>query len=140
MKRTLLHLTPSVSSKAAALAVALGAACSTQAAEYECNVIRKFDRDREYSSEQINHFKFGNRIEEAGEQAWVSRCSFTPSAGKVTCDRLKMDRITVDPNVKIKKFYMFGSQFDLQLYPDLTYVENNGRGGISYGRCILSAP
>ena len=30
-----------------------------------------------------------------------------------------------------------GAQFDLQLYPDLTYIENNGRGSISFGMCVL---
>ena len=27
------------------------------------------------------------------------------------------------------------SQFDVQLYPDMNFVENNGRGSISYGKC-----
>ncbi len=126
--------------KLAASVLAFGVALTVGAAEYDCTVKKKVDRDREYSTEQISRSQFANRIEEVGEQAWVSRCSFTPSAGKVTCDRLKMDRVLIDPKVKIKKFYMFSAQFDLQLYPDLTYVENNGRGGISYGNCTLVAP
>ncbi len=126
--------------RASTLSLVLGAICSASAAEYECKVTKKIDSEREYSAEQIKQFQLANRVEEAGGQAWVSRCSLAPSAGKVTCDRLKMDHVVVDPNVKIKKFYLFSSQFDLQLYPGLTYIENNGRGGISYGKCTLVVP
>ena len=65
---------------------------------------------------------------------------FAMSAGKITCDSYDVDRVEVDPVVRIKKFYVFGSQFDVQLFPDLTFVENNGRGGIAFGRCTLLAP
>jgi hypothetical protein len=139
MKQTKPHAIRRNSARRAATALALVAACSAMAAEYDCNVVRKVDRDREYTSEQIAQLKFGNRIEVTGAEAWVSRCSFAPSQGKVTCDRLKMDRVAVDTNVKVRKFYMFSSQFNLQLFPDLTYIENNGRGGISYGKCTLIA-
>jgi hypothetical protein len=126
--------------KLATLLSYLGISGLVTAAEYECRVSKKLDFDRSYSVEQIQKFQFSNKIEELGGEAWVSRCSFSPSVGKVTCDRLKMDRIATDPNVDIKKFYMFSAQFDLQLFPDLTFVENNGRGGVSYGTCTLTAP
>ncbi len=71
---------------------------------------------------------------------FVERCSFAPSANKVTCDRYPIDRIEVDGNVNIKKFYLFRSQFDVQLFSDLTVVENNGRGGVAFGTCKMVKP
>jgi hypothetical protein len=59
----------------------------------------------------------------------VQRCGFTPSVGRVTCDRYEVDRVEVDGNVDIKKFYLFRAQFDVQLFSNLSFVENNGRGG-----------
>jgi hypothetical protein len=129
--------------RAAAVAGALAIAASqfpALAAEYSCVVAKKVDGERQYSPDQLKRFQYSNRIEEVAGEAWVSRCSFAPSQGKVTCDRFKIDHVVVDQTVKIKKFYLFSAQFDLQLYPDLTYVENNGRGGVSYGKCTLTSP
>jgi hypothetical protein len=65
----------------------------------------------------------------------LERCSYSTSQSKVTCDRYSVDRVEVDKFVGIKKFYYFKGQFDVQLFPDMNFVENNGRGGISYGKC-----
>lgn len=110
------------------------------AEEYSCEVTRKLDREREYTAEQIAKFQYSNRVEESNDGSFVSRCSFAQRAGKVTCDRYKIDRVAFDENVRIKKFYVFLSQFDFQLFPDLSFVENNGRGGVSYGKCTLVSP
>ena len=40
--------------------------------------------------------------------------------------------------VGIKKFYLFKSQFDVQLFPDMNFVEKNCRSGVSYGKCEKS--
>ncbi len=120
----------------------VAAVCSLPgfAVEYACEVTRKFDREREYTAEQIAKLQYSNRVEESYESAFVSRCSFAPSAGKVTCDRYKIDRVSFDENMKIKKYYLFRSQFDFQVFDDLSFVENNGRGGVSYGKCTLVSP
>lgn len=110
------------------------------AAEYRCVVERKVDFNHEYTAAQLKKGQFSNLIEESTEGAFVSRCSFSSIEGKVTCDRYKMDRVDLDPNVKIKKFYNFRSQFSLQVFPKLAFVEDNGRGSISFGRCQLTAP
>ncbi len=125
------------------IALALVAAvCSLPgfAVEYAFDVTRKFDREREYTAEQIAKLQYSNRVEELNETAFVSRCFFAPSAGKVTCDRYKIDRVSIDENMKIKKYYLFRSQFDFQVFDDLSFVENNGRGGVSYGKCTLVSP
>jgi hypothetical protein len=111
-----------------------------QAAEYHCTVKKKFDSERVYTADQIEKGQFSVLVEENGKSAFLSRCSFTTSAQKVTCDRYEVDKIAFDENVKIKKYYVFHSQFDVQLFPNLFFIENNGRGGIAYGTCTLVAP
>jgi histidinol-phosphate/aromatic aminotransferase/cobyric acid decarboxylase-like protein len=128
---------PSLGAFAAAL---LCAATTARAAEYTCAVTRKLDREREYPQQQIEQYQYSVRIEDGNTEFFVSRCSYTPSASNVTCDRYKIDHVVFDLNVKVKKYYVFNSQFDLQLFPDLTFVENNGRGGIAYGKCKVISP
>ena len=101
---------------------------------YDCVVSRKTDFDNEIPSSIIQKYKYSVRIKDTPKPE-LERCSFTPSEKRVTCDRYSVDRVEVDKFVGIKKFYYFTGQFDVQLYPDMKFVENNGRGGISYGKC-----
>ena len=110
------------------------------AAEYDCKVTKKFDSENSYTAHQIEKGHFSVKVEESGGGAFVARCSFSPSASKVTCDRYQVDKVLFDENVKIKKYYVFRSQFDVQLFSDLSFIENNGRGGIAYGKCRVVAP
>lgn len=70
----------------------------------------------------------------------VERCSFSPSQNRNTCDTYEVDRVEHDSNVNIKKLYVFRSQFDVQIFKDMSYIENNGRGGFQVGKCKLVAP
>ena len=110
------------------------------AVEYDCTVEKKFDSENSYTKEHINKSQFSVKVEEKNNASFLSRCSFSTSANKVTCDRYKVDKFVFDENVKIKKYYVFRSQFDVQLFSDLSFVENNGRGGIAYGKCKVIAP
>lgn len=110
------------------------------AAEYDCKVANKVDSENTYTKHQIEKGQFSVKVEESGEGVFISRCSFSTSANKVTCDRYQVDKIVFDENVKIKKYYVFLSQFDVQLFSDLSFIENNGRGGIAYGKCRVVAP
>ena len=110
------------------------------AADYDCKVIKKVDSENPYTSQQIENGQFSVKVVEGGEGAFVSRCSFSPSANEVTCDRYQVDKVVFDENVKIKKYYVFRSQFDVQLFSNLSFVENDGRGGIAYGICRVVAP
>ncbi|MBU3606866.1 hypothetical protein [Polynucleobacter nymphae] len=103
-------------------------------ASYDCTVTKKQDFDSNYSAVQIEKLKFSVKIHDIA-QPKVERCSFQPSANRVTCDSYDIDRVEVDKYVSIKKFYVFKSQFDVQLFPDMTFLENNGRGGIAFGIC-----
>lgn len=102
---------------------------------------RKVDFNHyEYTATQLKKGQFSNLVEDTSEGTFVSRCSFSSIERKVTCDRYKMDRVDVDPHVKIQKIYLFRSQFSIQIFPNLAFIEDNGRGSISYGQCQLITP
>jgi hypothetical protein len=121
-------------------AALVGFSFSAVAADYRCTVERKVHHEGEYTAAELEKGKFSNLIEETKEGSFVSRCSFEATQGRVTCDHYKADRVEVATGVKIKKFYFFSSQFNLQVFPNLTFIEDNGRGSISFGRCQLIAP
>jgi hypothetical protein len=111
-----------------------------ESAEYSCQVDAKYDFQRIYTKDEIKKWQFGAKIEDLGNEAFISRCSFSSIEGKVTCDRYKVDRVEHDKKVGIKKYYVFRSQYNIQLFRDLSFLEDNGRGGISYGRCVVVSP
>lgn len=110
------------------------------AAEYRCTVSKKLTAEQEVTADELAKWKPYNLIEETAEGSFVSRCAWSQIQQKVTCDRYKADRVEMDPVVKIKKFYFFRSQFNLQVFTNLNFVEDNGRGIISFGKCELTAP
>jgi hypothetical protein len=120
--------------------VLLGVSVHVHAVEYRCKVEKKLNFENVYSQPQIKKSQFSVIIEERAGSAFLSRCSFSPSAEKVTCDRYEVDKIVFDEHVKIKKYYVLRSHFDVQVFPDLSFVENNGRGDIAFGKCNVVAP
>lgn len=70
----------------------------------------------------------------------IERCSFSPTEGRYTCDQYEVDRVELDRNVNIKKYYVFRSQYDIQIFSNLDYIDNNGRGGFLIGKCKLVSP
>lgn len=104
---------------------------------YDCKVTRKIGPENIVSDSELMKWKFSIKIHDTSKPE-LERCSFVPSQNKVTCDKYSVDRVETDKFVGIKKFYYFTGQFDVQLYPDMRFVENNGRGGISYGSCVKS--
>lgn len=109
--------------------------------ELYCRVTDKYDFEKIYSEAEIDKGKFSAKIEDHGDKSYVSRCSYMTSQGKVTCDRYDVDRIEYDENVNLKKYYIFSSQYNIQIFfENLLFIEDNGRGGISYGNCIVISP
>ena len=124
------------------------ASTSGKAVELECKVVKKISSDRDYTAADIAKEQPSVRVQETAAGTTVSRCGLAPSVGKVTCDEYKIDHIetSVRSNIttlkeeKIKKFYLYRAQFDVQIFPDFSFIENNGRGTISFGVCSLAAP
>lgn len=110
----------------------------SDAAEYYCNVELKRDYDHVYSQTDLQKWKWGVKIVDSGDNAKISRCSFSSSADAVTCDDYMADYIHSDPYTGIKKYYYFRGHFDVQLFTDLSFLENNGRGSIGRGKCIVT--
>ena len=114
------------------------------AATYKCEVTEatyaKADGTLGHVTRDVLHNRQQHAIIEDERSPAVRRCSFALSAGRVTCDRYAVDLVEVDRNVNIKKFYVLRSQFDIQLFGDLSFIENNGRGGLGYGTCSLVSP
>lgn len=108
--------------------------------EYSCEVERKLNKSFEYSDSQLIAGKYSLKIEELGDKAFISRCSFSSSENAVICDRYEIDKVVSDSFIKAKKYYMFSSQFDVQIFKNMSFIENNGRNGISYGKCKISSP
>lgn len=109
-------------------------------AEYACKVERKFNSEHVYTASEIEKWKLSIKIEESSSSSLLSRCSFSAIAEKVTCDQYAVDKVVYDDNASVKKYYVFRSQFDVQLFQDLFFIENNGRGDIAFGHCILASP
>ena len=123
-----------------AVLVILLSPCLADAVEYYCPITKKWDLEQTYSAEQIEKWKFAVKIEETKDGTYLSRCSHVPAEDKLSCDRYAVDRVEYDENVSIKKYYVFRSQFDVQLFRDLSMLENNGRGGMATGKCTVTSP
>ncbi len=109
-----------------------------EATEYNCIVDHKIDGKYIYTIERLEKEQYSVRINESGSEIFISRCSYSPSAKKITCDEYKMDEVSVDNNINAKKYYLYRSQFDVQVFfNDLSFIENNGRGSIAFGKCSL---
>jgi len=110
---------------------------TSNAEEYFCPVSKKLNSDSSYSAAQLQQWMFSVKIKQMGEAAIISRCSFSSSAGAVTCDDYQADFIYEDTYTGHKKFYYFRGQLDVQIFDNLSFIENNGRGDIAFGRCDL---
>jgi hypothetical protein len=101
-----------------------------------CPVTRKLDSERIYTAEELVRGQFRMEVVMSSEtDVKLRRCSFATSVGKVTCDEYAPDRIAQDPFTGITKFYHFNSHFDVQVFKDGRFVENNGRGSVAFGTC-----
>jgi hypothetical protein len=110
------------------------------AADFRCPVTHKLAELHQYTEEELVRGQFPVLIEERGDVVYVSRCSYAQSVQRVTCDRFEIVRVVRDPYIAAKKYYEFRSQADVHVFSDLSFVENNGRGLIAYGKCEIVSP
>ena len=110
------------------------------ALKFHCIASKKLDAKANYTPEQIHQRKFSTRIEELPQGIFLDRCALSQSAGKVTCNRQKVDRIEYHQKLQTKKFYVFDSQVNFQLFPNLTSITDDGAGGVQYGKCEFISP
>jgi hypothetical protein len=121
--------------------MAFGITAQAEAVIYDCRVDRKFDRERIYSAQDLEKYRPRVLIDLSDDAAHLSRCSISIiNGGAETCDKYKADYATFDANVDVSKFYVFESQFNVQLFSDSYFIEDNGRGTISFGTCTKLVP
>lgn len=105
--------------------------------DYLCPATQKYQGQTVYTPEQLKKRQFSTRLNELPEGFFLDRCRFSVVDGKVTCDRQKVDRVELDPDLKIKKFYVFRSQINFQIFPNLSSLEDDGRGSVQFGQCEM---
>ena len=110
------------------------AAWTANAEELWCKVTRKLDSEREYSRENLDKHKPGVFVRTGAYSATLSRCSYGFS-GKHSCDEYAVDKIEIENHTGHRKFYYYKGQFDVQVFSNNRFIENNGRGTISFGQC-----
>lgn len=103
--------------------------------KFDCPATKQFDSKNNYTAEQIRQRMLSTRLEELPEGIFLDRCSSSESAGKVICNRQKVDRVEYHQKLQTKKFYVFGSLVNFQLFPNLTSITDDGAGGVQYGKC-----
>jgi hypothetical protein len=105
---------------------------------YRCEAARKIDPAGVWDPKRLRDGQWGVVIDDNDRGATVSRCGFARSVGKVTCDPYTVDKVEVDVFIDARKYYVFNSQYDVQVFSDLSFIENNGRGSITYGTCRMT--
>ena len=85
----------------------------------------------------VKHKPFTKVIELSGSLK-IQRCSIPYTQETHTCDTYDVDKFEKDTNVQIQKYYVFKSQYDIQIFSDLSYIDNNGRGGLLIGKCKIN--
>ena len=89
-----------------------------------------------YPPEDIKKDSYAVIIRDKGNSgSEISRCSYSSSVKRVTCDFYAVDHIERDANIGNVKYYHFKGQFDVQVFSSMKFLENNGRGGLSSGAC-----
>lgn len=117
----------------------------SSAETHRCIVEKKLDYEwKPYTQEKLNRYNWQVIIEDNSKQkdtkTILRRCSVEPSSGKFTCDSYIADWQITDSAVGHRKYYYFRGQFDVQLFSNSTFIENNGRGGLAKGRCEVIIP
>lgn len=110
---------------------------SQMAFRLNCEVSRKVDNERNYSEEDIARFKPSVRLTKVDNRYLVERCSFSPSQNRENCDPYQIDFVQSQEDPPMSKYYYYRGMFDLQVFGNGFFVENNGRGTISYGTCKI---
>lgn len=113
------------------------------ASTLNCVVVDKIafrPKPEAYSAANLAKYKPRVIVQSNPDAAYLARCSYSSIEGKETCDTYKVDRTERDDNVGIVKYYYFRGQFDVQVTAQLEFIENNGRGTISTGKCLVLVP
>lgn len=114
------------------------AATSLSAESFICNVNYKveFLDGFVYPPTRLLASQFQVRIDTSLNL--MSRCNVPPYATQSTCDVYQIDHTerSQTSSSTIVKYYFLNGQYDVQVFGDGKFIENNGRGGLASGVCV----
>ena len=113
---------------------------ATYAVEYDCAVDNRITADKQYSQKDIVANKYSISAFVINDTKGISTCYLSKEKNRVLCDTWPVDTVEFNESLKMKKFYAFRGQADLQILKDMSYVFNNGQGEISFGKCKVTSP
>lgn len=104
-------------------------------AKYDCYVDTKVSKEKQYKKEEIDKYSPVISIQEDDKYTIISRCSFFEMYKRNACYSYIVDTIVVNDKRKMRKYYIYKTQYDIQIFNDKRFVENNGMGLINFGEC-----
>lgn len=103
---------------------------------YYCKVSAKYSFEGPVPSNNLITYKPAVRLSNRGNSAWIERCSYSSTVEAITCERYSVDKIDYAPGREgLAKFYHFRGMLSVQIFEDLSFIEDMGRGLISFGKC-----
>jgi hypothetical protein len=118
-----------------ALALVALAGAVVHAATWECRVTAVWSPlvlpERDYLARTAPTV----RLEDDGTHAVVTRCAHHPGETGRRCERIGIDWVEQRAENASRKYYRFATHYDLQLFLDRTFVENDGLGTVYHGQC-----
>lgn len=103
---------------------------------YTCPALYKVGFEHVYTKEELEKFSPFTLLEISEDNiTHVSRCIYFNK--KLQCTKMLVDKIERDKNINLTKYYVFESQYNFQIFHDLSALEDNGRGDISYEKCTM---
>lgn len=70
-------------------------------------------------------------------QYTLYKCFYKKPTNKKRCEDIPISKVSLLDGSQIKKYYNLDMQYDLQVFKDLSFIENNGKGVISVGMCKI---
>jgi len=119
----------------ALLAVLTTWGLAARAAEYDCRVTDVWSPLVVPEVEYLERVQPTLHLSDTDAGVFVTRCARDPARKETHCERIQIDWVTRDDARATRKFYRIDRQYDLQLFFDRTFVENDGNGTVYHGRC-----
>ena len=119
----------------ALLAVLTLAGAPIHAATYECRVTDVWSPLVIPEADYLARHRPTVRVEEAAQGTVVTRCARDPAWKRMECQRIEIDWVDANAGDGSRKYYRFAIHYDLQIFFDRSFVENDGRGVVYHGQC-----
>jgi len=113
----------------------VGGVVHAQAATYACRVTDVWSPLVIPEADYLERIRPTVRVEESLQGAVVTRCARDPAWKRVDCQRIEIDWVDVNAGAGSRKYYRFAEHYDLQIFFDRSFVENDGRGVVYHGQC-----